>query len=65
MFEFDISPTSSLEGKNEWNIYVFLLLANLKCNNSEKLSVSKEIMQVRKCDSFTFKCSIETRVVHL
>ena len=46
------SPTPSVEGKNEWNVYVFLLLLNLKCNNSEKPSDPKEIMRVRKYSSF-------------
>lgn len=65
MFEFDSSPTPSVEGKNEWNVYVFLLLVNLKCNNSEKMSDSKEIIQVRKCSSFFFKYNIGTRGVQL
>jgi hypothetical protein len=44
VFEFGISPTPSVEGKNEWNVLTFLPLVNLKCNNFEKLSDSEEIM---------------------
>lgn len=65
VLEFDNSPTPNVEGKNEWNIYAFFLLFNLKCNNPGKLSDSKEIMLIRKYNSFVFKCSIGTRGQHL
>jgi len=65
VLESDNSPTHSVEGKNEWNVYSFFLLFNLKYNNPEKLSDSKEIMLIIKYSNFVFKYSIGTRGLQL